>query len=79
MVVMCAFGAHSLKNISRFQMASAARYFMSDQTKFITKADKYQLIKPLAKAFINKGIVVVKEGADMEKLKRDDVNKEKTF
>ena len=33
MVVMCAFKAYSLKDISRSQMASADRFFMSDQKK----------------------------------------------
>ena len=68
-----------MKEISRSQMASAARFFMSDKKKFFMKAEKYQLVNPLAEVFIKKRIVVVKEGADMDNLKRGDVTKEKTF
>ena len=73
---MCAFGAHTFKEISRAQMASAAKFFKAG---CIQKADKHQLVVPLASVFLNEGIVMIRDGADIEHLVRNDVSKVKTF
>lgn len=79
MIVMCAFGAHSFKEITRSQLASAAKFFMKDNKKNISKAEKHQLVGPLASVFIDRGILVVRDGAKIDDLTRSDVSKEKTF
>ena len=72
---MCAFGAHSFKEISRSQLASAAKFFMKNKKRDMGNAEKSQLVGPLASVFIDRGIV----GATIENLSRDDLTKEKTF
>lgn len=76
---MCAFGAHSFKEISRSQLASAAKFFIKDKKRDMGKADKTQLVGPLASVFIDRGIVAIREGATVTDLCRDDISKEKTF
>lgn len=47
-VAMCAFGAHSFKEIARTQLASAAKFFLKREDldrKLVSKADKYHLVK----------------------------------
>ena len=79
-IVMCAFGAHSYKEISRSQLASAAKYFSKgEEKKMMAKAEKQQLIVPLASIFIRENIVTIREGADLTNLSMDDVCKEGTF
>lgn len=79
-IVMCAFGALSIKSVSRSQLASAGRFFLKgEQRKWITKADKQQLINVLAPCFVDSGVVVVKEGADINNLSTSDVVKVGTF
>ena len=77
---MCAFDAHHFKEISRGQLASAARFFLKgEERKSVPKADKYQLVSLLAPVFLRKGIVALQEGADVDNLCRNDVVKERTF
>ena len=76
---MCAFGAHSFKEISRSQLASAAKFFIKNKKRDMGKAEKMQLVGPLASVFIDRGIVVIREGATITNLSRDDITKEKTF
>ena len=79
-IVMCAFGALSVKSVSRTQLMSAGRFFLKgEQRKWVPKADKQQLINMLAPCFVQSGIVVVKEGADINNLSTNDVIKEGTF
>ena len=79
-IVMCAFGALSVKNISRAQLASAGKFFLKgEQRKWVTKAEKQQLVNALAPCFVQNGEVVIKEGADTSNLCSDDVVKEGTF
>ena len=40
-----------MKEVSRSQMAPAARFFMSNKN-FFMMPEKYQLVNPLAEAFI---------------------------
>ena len=53
--------------------------FKAEERQFITKADKHQLVGPLASAFIKKGIVIIKDGANIQHLLRSYVSKEKTL
>jgi len=77
---MCAYGALSIRSISRTQLASAGRLFLKgDERKWVTKADKQQLINALAPWFIQSGIVIVKDEADVKQLSSNDVIKEGTF
>ena len=76
---MCAFEAHTFKDISRSQLASAAKFFTAEERQYISKADKHQLVGPLASALIKKGIVAIRDGANMQHLLRSDISKEKTF
>ena len=48
-VVMCAFGAHTFKEVAHSQLTSAAKFFLKGEgRKLITKADKQQLVDLLA-------------------------------
>ena len=76
---MCAFETHTFKEISRSQLASAAKFFKAEERPFITKADKHQLVGPLASVLVKKGIVAIRDGANMQHLVRSDITKEKTF
>ena len=80
-IILCAFGVHNLKEVSRVQLQSACRFFNRDQKerKLITKAEKSELLIPLARHFIREGIVVVQGGVDISHLNRNNVTKEKTF
>ena len=76
---MCAFGAHSFKEIARTQLASAAKFFLKgEDRKLVSNADKYQLVRLLAPIFIERK-VVVRYGANNSNLSREDVSKEGTF
>ena len=76
---MCAFDAHSFKEISRSQLASAAKFFIRDKKRDMGKAEKVQLFGPLASVFLDRGIVVIREGATITNLSCNDISKEKTF
>ena len=43
------------------------------------KAEKIQLAGPLASVFLDRGIVVIREGATITNLSYDDISKEKHF
>ena len=76
---MCAFGAHSFKEISRSQLVSAAKFYIKNKKRDLGKAEKMQLVGPLASVIIDRGIVVLKEGATFANLSRNDVTKVKPF
>lgn len=79
-VVMCAFGAHTFKEVARSQLTSAAKFFLKGEgRKLIAKADKQQLVDLLAPVFIDKEVVVLRDGANKKNLCREDVSKEGTF
>ena len=74
---MCAFGAHTIKEVTRSQMSSAVKFFLGKAGKSqLQKADKSQLIKPLAMAFLEKKVVRVDAGANMDHLVRGNVHNE---
>ncbi len=75
-VVMCAFGAHFIKEVSCTQLTSAAKTLLArDERKPLQGAEKGAFMKPLAKAFIDKKIVAIQKGAKFTNLTREDVNK----
>jgi len=79
-VVLTAFGAHFLKEVSRSQLESAAKSLLA--TNVLTnlkKADKGDFIIPLAEALIKHKIVKVVEDADWKQLGRQDLEKVGTF
>ena len=80
-VILCAFEVHHLKEVSRGQLQSATRFFTknSEYKKTINKAEKAELLLPLARSFLREGIINIRDGADVSKLTRNDVMKEKTF
>ena len=79
-VVMCAFGAHTFKEVARSQLTSAAKFFLKGEgRKLIAKADKQQLVDLLAPVFIDKEVVVLHDWANKNNLCREDVSKEGTF
>ena len=79
-IIMCAFGAHSLKEVSRGQLASAAKFFLKGtERKLVPKADKHELVSLLAPFFIQSGVVAIRDGASSQDLERDDVTNEGTF
>jgi len=80
-VILCAFGIHNIKEVSRSQLHSATRlYCTSEEKKNLSKCDKKDdLIVPLASLLLREGIISVKDEADMKNLSRDDILKEKPF
>ena len=80
-VILCAFEVHSLKEVLRGQIQSAIRFLTKnpENKKTINKAEKAELLLPLARSFLREGIVNIQDGADVSKLTRNDVIKEKTF
>ena len=57
----------------------SAKFFKAEERPFIAKADKHQLVGPLASVLVKKGIVTIRDGANMQHLVRSDITKEKTF
>ena len=56
-VIMVAFGAHFIKEVSRTQLNAAVKSLLpSKQRKLLSGAEKSKLIKPLAKMFLYKGM-----------------------
>ena len=77
---MCAFGAHTYRKVTHTQLASAIRYFTKgDERKMLSKKEKHELVRPLAKVFVKKDIVMIREGTNLSNLSVEDVNKEGTF
>jgi len=75
-VVACAFGAFAIKEVSRTQLRGAAKLLLTKQLcAELRSAEKQKYIFPLAKAFIEKGIVVVEDGSNMSNLTRNNVKK----
>ena len=77
---MCIFGAHTYREVTRTQLASAIRYFTKgEERKILSKKEKHELVNPLARMFLKKGIVIIRKGANLNNLSVEDVNKEGTF
>ena len=56
------------------------RYFTKgDEIKMQPKKEKHELVRPLAKVFVKKDIVMIREGANLSNLSIEDVNKEGTL
>jgi len=47
-----------------------------DEKRTMAKAEKNQLVSPLASIFIKEGIVVIRDGAKLNHLTRNDINKD---
>ena len=45
----------------------------------LSKKEKHELVGPLAKMFVKKEIVMIRQGANLSNLSIEDVNKEGTF
>ena len=79
-IVMSAFQQHRIKDVSRSQLTGALSSLCSPQTKRkYRSADKASLILPVAKSFLEKGIVALCEDANIANLQPNQVNKVGTF
>ena len=79
-MVMTAFGAHFIKEVSRSQLCAAAKSILPpNQRKQLQHAEKSKFYIPLAKMFIFKNIVGIKKHSDVKNLCRNDVEKVGTF
>ena len=79
-IIMCAFGAHFIKEVSRSQLCAAAKTLLSKQEcRRFRGAEKSKLLKPLAKVFLEKKIVSIEHEGDLESLTRAMVHKIGTF
>ena len=77
---MSAFQQHRIKDVSRSQLTGALSSLCSPQTKRkYRSADKASLILPVAKSFLEKGIVALCEDANIANLQPNQVNKVGTF
>ena len=57
-IVMVAFGAHGIKEVSRTQLAGAIKIYASaGEKKDLLKLDKKEMILPVAEIFIKNKIV----------------------
>ena len=57
-MVMITFGAHSIKEVSRTQLAGAIKlYALAGEKKDLLKLDKREMILPVAQIFIRHKIV----------------------
>ena len=79
-VLLTAFGAHFLKEISRSQLESAAKSLLPMTTiQRLKKGDKADFTIPLAEAFLKKGVVKLAEDTDanynLQNLARGDIKK----
>ena len=74
-VIMVAVGAHSLKEVSRTQLAGVVKlYGTPEEKREVLKLDKKKVIGPVAKMFIREGIITV-EGAGHGDCDRNNVIK----
>ena len=67
MVIMVAFGAHSIKEVSRTQLAGVIKlYGTAEEKRELLKMDKKKMICPVADMFLREKIVTVtvKGGGD---------------
>ena len=78
-IVVTAFSSHFLKEISRTQLLSAAKILIPQNKKKYSTFEKNDFLLPLGKAFVEKAIVKIREGADVKNLSRNDVEKVGTF
>lgn len=78
-IVMAAFGAHFLKEISTTQLLSAAKRLLNVDKKKLQLYEKTDFMVPLGRAFVEKNIVKIAKGARIANLSRGDVDKVGTF
>lgn len=79
-IVMVAFAVHFIKEVSRSQLQSASRNLLSaEERKRLQSLEKIEFYIPLAKAMVERGIVKVRQGANIKSLSRSDVEKMKPF
>lgn len=80
-VVMCAYGAHFIKEVARKQLAAAAKTLLSrEERSLLQGADKNQFLKPLAIQFLKRGIITyTRDDVNIESIRRQDVVKTGTF
>ena len=76
----CAFGAHFIKEVTRAQLSGAVKSLLSkDERKVLSGAEKSRLLKPLARAFVSKGIVSKRGSHKYCELNRNGVIKTGTY
>ena len=78
-IMLEAFGAHFIKEITRAQLMSATKSLIPQKKKKLQNAEKCDLYIPLGRAFVQNGIVHIKGGSNIEDLSRGDVSKVGTF
>ena len=79
-IVIYAFGAHFMKEVSHSQLSAATKTLLPvNERKILHGAEKSRFVKSLAAQFIIKKIVSVKCGAMIQNLVREDVTKQGTF
>ena len=75
-VLLTAFGAHFLREVSRSKLESAAKSILpSDTIHQLKKADKGDFIIPLAEEFLKRGVIELAQGANLKNLAREDIKK----
>ena len=80
-VVICAFEAHFIKEVSIAQLCAAVKSLLSkEERKGLTNAEKSKFLIPLAKVFLSKEIVTFKNvKANLTNLTMNDITKSGTF
>ena len=80
-VVLVAFESHTFKQISRSQLESAGKTLNIPIAirRSLIKGGKIDYLIPLAKGFLQEGIVKIKKEASLASLSRESVKKAKTF
>ena len=80
-IVTCAFEELFIKSIGKQQIAAAAKSLLTkEENRQLKGGEKAKYLPPLAKAFLDRGIVKIKKGLDPYScIARGDVAKMKTF
>ena len=79
-IVTCAFEELFIKSIGKQQIAAAAKSLLTKEENRQLKGGEKAYLPPLAKAFLDRGIVKIKKGLDPYNcIARGDVAKMKTF
>lgn len=59
-IIICAFKAHFIKEVSRAQLCAAAKSLLTkEERKGLANAEKSKFLKPLAQTFLDKEIVTI--------------------
>ena len=73
-IIVAAFGAHLIKEISRTQLLSAARRLLTIEEKRLQTYEKNDFMVPLGREFLERNIVrITNKGASIANLSRGDV------